>query len=130
MDAVRKSASKYFNPDSAYGYGIPNMLTADWMLKPLEEITNNTLTSFTLFPNPANDYFYLQVYRPEENRNETITLNFIDLSGRLQRQEIRQITGHQFVLEIRNIDNLLTGLYILEIELSGHRHELLFSKIN
>ncbi len=130
MDAVRKSASKYFNPDSAYGYGIPNMLTADWMLKPLEEITNNTITSFMLFPNPATDYFYLQVYRPEETSNETITLNFIDLSGRLHRQETRQITGHQFVLEIRNIDNLLTGLYILEIELSGHRHELLFSKIN
>lgn len=129
IEAIRKSASQFFNPDSVYGYGIPDMVKAEWMLRSPDEIDNNTLISFTLFPNPASDYFYLMIYRPEDTTNELLTLNFYDLSGRLQRKENHLITGQQYALDIRDIAELTTGLYILEISLSGRKHTILFSKL-
>jgi len=128
IEAIRKSASQYFNPDSAYGYGIPDMVKADWLLRSPEEFEDDSFISFTLFPNPVTDYFYLQVFRPEETSNEEVTLNIYDLLGRLQRQDILQITGQQFMSDVRDISNLATGIYILEIRLSGRIYSLLFSK--
>jgi len=128
IEAIRKSASQYFNPDSAYGYGIPDMIKADWLLRSPAEFEDDSFISFTLFPNPAADYFYLRVFRPEETNNEEVTLNIYDLLGRLQRQDILQISGQQFMLDIRDISNLATGIYILEIRLSGRIYNLLFSK--
>lgn len=128
INIFRKSASQFFMPDSVYGYGIPDMIKADWMLQSAEEMKDSTVTSFTLFPNPASGYFYLQIYRPEETDEEVIILNFYDLLGNLYRQEMRQITGEQFMIDVRDISGLATGLYLLEIQLSGRRHTLLFSK--
>jgi subtilisin family serine protease len=128
VEAIRKSASQYFTPDSAYGYGIPDMIKADWMLRSPEEIGTNPMISFTIFPNPANEYFYLQIYRPEQTDNEWVTLSFYDLFGNLIRQERHQITGEQFVLGFSDISSLSTGLYILEITCSGRNHTMLFSK--
>jgi serine protease AprX len=33
VDAVKRSADRYFNPDTLYGYGIPNAVTADTILQ-------------------------------------------------------------------------------------------------
>lgn len=128
MDAIRKSASQYFHPDSVYGYGIPDMLKADWMLQSPEEIIDSTLLSFNLFPNPASDRLYLYIFRPDNIKNELVTLKFLDLTGRIQRVEEHRITGQQYVLEVKDISQLPTGLYIIEITLSDRVHSLLFSK--
>ena len=104
------------------------MLKADWMLQSPEEIIDSTLLSFNLFPNPASDRLYLYIFRPDNIKNELVTLKFLDLTGRIQRVEEHRITGQQYVLEVKDISQLPTGLYIIEITLSDRVHSLLFSK--
>ena len=128
IEAIRKSASQYFTPDSVYGYGIPDMFKADWMLRYPKESEENECVSFRLFPNPAIEQFYLQIDRQNHLNDESVTLRFYDLFGNLWKQETRQIEGQQFILEFRDISNLSKQLYILEIQLSGEEYSLLFSK--
>jgi hypothetical protein len=128
IDAIRKSSSQYFTPDSVYGYGIPDMYKADLMLRAPEELMGGSKTTFTLFPNPATDQFYLQISRPESMGNESITLQFYDLFGILWKEETREISGGQFILEFHDISDLPEKLYILKINLTSEKFALFFSK--
>ena len=128
IDAIRRSASQYFNPDSVYGYGIPNMLTANWLLQMPEDAGSDSFITFSVFPNPASDYFYLGILRPDETDEEEIVMNIYDMSGQLWKQKIFDITGSRYIMEIDDISSLSPGIYILDILLSGHRYHLLISK--
>ena len=128
IQAVRKSTSRFFKPDSVYGYGIPNLEIANGLLGLAPETEEESFLSFTLFPNPVTDHFYLQIFRPEDSGNEEIILNIYDLTGRLHRQNIMQIIDRDFILEIQDIADLRKGIYILDIRLIQHNYRLLFSK--
>lgn len=52
--AIIQSADRYQNPDSAYGYGIPNILKADSILKRMASQKLITQTKINLYPNPGN----------------------------------------------------------------------------
>ena len=128
INAIRRSASQYFNPDSVYGYGIPNMFKADWLLQMLEDTGSDSFITFSLFPNPATDYFYLGILRPGETNTEEVVMTVYDMSGQVWQQKVFDITGSQYIVEIEDISGLSTGIYILDILVSGHRYHLLLSK--
>jgi hypothetical protein len=56
FDAIVRSADRYDNPDSFYGYGIPNAVVADSLIKAmvlsLEQLKADV---FKVFPNPGKD---------------------------------------------------------------------------
>jgi serine protease AprX len=60
FQAVIQSADRYENPDSAYGYGIPNVLKADSLLGIITSVDEVNLLEFTVFPNPSKGKFTVQ----------------------------------------------------------------------
>jgi serine protease AprX len=51
--AIIQSADRYSTPDSAYGYGIPNILRADSILKVMATIKTPQKTKIRIYPNPG-----------------------------------------------------------------------------
>jgi serine protease AprX len=106
-DAVRRSADRFNNPDSLYGYGIPDAMVADTILKRISAgrgvgnsaknitpVIKNTISSRTIYLNlePGAEY-KIEVY---------------NISAQLLSQE--SIRAPQF-----DISTLLPGEYFLKI---------------
>lgn len=64
IDAVRKSSSRYSDPDSISGYGIPNFVHALWLLK--DNSSDSIQDELVVYPNPFTREFEIQPLDPEE----------------------------------------------------------------
>lgn len=103
--AILQSADHYTNPDSAYGYGIPNGVQA---LRQLTILTFSTGTSPQLFPNPASET--ITFFLPDSTLS-LYTLSIFNTRG----QQLLQMpyTGHtQITLSTTSWPS---GLYWLEV---------------
>ncbi len=62
MDAIRRSADNYNQPDSLTGYGIPNFMIAYQILSLNTKVPKNIVEhSVSVFPNPFTDSFSLTI---------------------------------------------------------------------
>ncbi|QIA09261.1 S8 family serine peptidase [Draconibacterium halophilum] len=59
-DAIERSGHLYNLPDSLQGYGVPNMRTASAILNPMSVPDQKKIKSWTVYPNPVQDYIVLQ----------------------------------------------------------------------
>lgn len=105
LHAIQESADRYQNPDSAYGYGIPNARAADSLLSLLDSLASalapgaDLLAGVEMYPNPA------------ENR---VHIRFADLQRDLARIEILDVEGRRvFFREVR------PGMDQIEIDVTG-----------
>ncbi len=58
MDAIKRSADKYNQPDSLTGYGIPNFMIAYQILSINTKVIKNKIEhSISVYPNPFNETF-------------------------------------------------------------------------
>ena len=129
LESVRKSASQYDNPDSLCGYGIPDFFFADRYLKDIKAPPDNNIVSYNLFPNPVNEYLYLEILRPLDAANETALISYYNLLGTVVKEEEIEIIGAHCVLDFEDLGKLMTGLYFIKIEFPGGVHTLPFMKI-
>jgi hypothetical protein len=116
--ALIASADRALNPDTNYGYGIPNAIIADALLKGRElNASNGPWLSFG--PNPFSNRL-ICTYKSEEK--VLAEVKFTDLNGRL-------VTASQHILEKGNVSYLLLerndvptidGMYILELKVNGN----------
>jgi hypothetical protein len=92
------------------GYKKADMWVSKWMITtPAGIEENNSAASFTLYPNPANDFVYV---RPQTNATKEISDIVVrDISGRmLMKQTIqRNSSSHRM-----SIEQLSKGIYFLE----------------
>ena len=128
MEAIRQGSSQFEHPDSLYGYGIANFLKSDRILKYGINPVDNLSVHFNLFPNPATDHFYLEVIRPENSANESITINFLDIVGKTLYSEKRNLNESYSILEFQDFQFFPTGIYTLQIVFPDQIHSLLFMK--
>lgn len=103
MRSVEQSTSHYLNPNDSIGYGIPNVLVADSILRCAlaSETTYIKKTAPLVFPNPSN------------------AVVFVDHSHPLRLLELRNITGELVLTENKgqiDISSLSRGTYFLYIE--------------
>lgn len=113
IDAVKRSASTYNNPNNRIGYGIPNMRLAFHYL--LEKKYQKTLSEkwVKAFPNPFQSDVVILI-KPKESG--TIQYQLIDMSGKQYRSGIEQATKDQFMqLRITDLGYLPKGVYQLRI---------------
>ena len=61
MDAVRRSAHLYYQPDTLYGYGIPDFDKAYSLLKKWP-LPVNSPAELSIFPNPFRDHIVIDFY--------------------------------------------------------------------
>ncbi|MFN5642177.1 MAG: S8 family serine peptidase [Sphingobacteriales bacterium] len=113
MDAVKKSASKYNNPDNRIGYGIPNMRKAFQYL--LEKKFQRLLSDkwIKAFPNPFQSEFAILI-KPKETG--ILTFQLLDISGRIYQSGIENVTQDQFLqIRFNNLGYLPKGIYYIRI---------------
>lgn len=88
-NALLRSADRFQNPDSLYGYGIPNALAG---FKLLTE--NAFVPERYVFPNPASSYFGIALHTSDTSGNATCQI--YDASGRCvfqQKYDLAQASG-------------------------------------
>lgn len=117
IDAVRRSSSKFANPDDRVGYGIPNMRTAYQLL--LEKKYENILTEdwIKAFPNPFRSDLNVIVKVKESG---TVNYQLLDMSGRLIRKGMQQSEQNRVLgIQLPGLDQLPNGIYNLRITNGG-----------
>jgi serine protease AprX len=119
IKALQKAGDQYFNPDSLYGYGIPDLTKSDRMLANSLGDSLIDLPTISLFPNPAHSSFYLNLYQQKESVTQLITISIFDIQGRLCYQENRTIESDNFILYFSDMQKISKGLNMVRINLSG-----------
>jgi serine protease AprX len=74
MDAVKKSADRYSNPDDSFGYGIPDFNIARQLLN-MGAKEQDFLGD--IFPNPFSDHFTVSFYTSKAQEVDVILMNTI-----------------------------------------------------
>jgi hypothetical protein len=117
MSAVRSSSDRYNNPDSLYGYGIPDMSAALLLLqeKYLPAGIKNTVT----FPNPFSEELTICFkFNPE-----WIRIEIISVSGALiYKKEFNHYISRLLLLD--DISGLSPGLYFVRLHTSAGKELL------
>jgi len=113
MEAIRKSASQYNNPDSLLGYGIPNFAIAHQLLAGASINENKKDYFFTVFPNPFEDWISLDYI---ENDSHLVTVELYDFCGRniYSIKNFKNVIGYN-TITINNLDEISKGIYFLKI---------------
>ncbi|MGC9471697.1 MAG: S8 family serine peptidase [Bacteroidales bacterium] len=123
LEAIRQSGHMAHNPDSLYGYGIPDFELAHLILSGIYQTNPQRKNTCRVYPNPFNDSFTIRVFNENgeliSQHGERILIRVFSHTGQiLWTHEI--ITGG-FSLPLLRISvpgNLRAGLYILEISSS------------
>lgn len=111
MEAVRRSASFFLNPNDSMGYGVPNFGAADvWLtLTGVEEVQELG----TLLVHPVPFTSTINVVLPDELMGNAHVVLF-DVNGRVLRfQRITGAAGSTYTLN--DLDPLPSGVYVLKL---------------
>jgi len=110
---VRLNGDRSKNPDSTYGFGLPDFGKIYWNITDVP--TRLVPGQMEVYPNPAVDHLMIKL---PEATSGLYTVQFHDMSGRMIHSEQVTIPG-----EVVLSDRMKDGLYILEIKtVSGIYH--------
>ena len=106
---IRQSGDRVKNPDSTYGFGVPDFAVAYWTIStvPARFIPGH----LEIYPNPASHRIMIKL--PEEITGQ-FELRYYDLQGKVAYTQQVSLPG-----EVVLPDLLETGMYILEIRTRG-----------
>ena len=108
IDAIRRSSSQYYSPDSIYGYGVPDFFNAFNRLSSLPEYENDLL----VIPNPTTGIFEIQLINPDE---PVIKIYIYNAMGKnvavINNPEIR--SGYVRVYELEKFEQ---GIYFINVK--------------
>ncbi|MBN1952138.1 MAG: S8 family peptidase [Bacteroidales bacterium] len=113
LSQVRRKSSRFITPDAEYGYGIPNFVeTFALMHESVPDETSGGL-AVSLFPNPADDEIFFNL--SGLGKETHVTVNIIDMSGRLYYQANFPTLEDRDVLKISDLTFLSSGPYLMRI---------------
>ena len=109
IEVLHSGADRYNNPDSLYGYGIPDIVLAlDKLQKLYTKVTNERAE---LFPNPTTGNFEIIFSSPPEN----VSIEIVSLTGRLIfRKNFSEYAGRTII--ITELQHREQGIYFLRIK--------------
>jgi subtilisin family serine protease len=116
---IRQSGNRRKNPDSTYGFGIPNFHQAYFAITSVPASLKKG--SLELWPNPASEYLMIRI--PEEMPEEQ-EIRFYDMQGRFIASLRSSLPGEislppalgdgMYVVEIRTRDRLYRSRLIIQ----------------
>ena len=115
-DALRNTASRHFNPDSLYGWGIINALSAAQyfpvtQIPPVKEIPGN-FTLYQNYPNPFNPSTRIRYFVPLESKVKIVLFNV--LGNELKTLFNNYVSAGDHEVEL-NASGLSSGIYFVKL---------------
>ncbi|MDG2455799.1 MAG: S8 family peptidase [Bacteroidia bacterium] len=109
FEAILLSSNRYTAPNNAYGFGLPDVLIADSILKemPLSGVDRPTSLELSIHPNPTQDYFKIKTEPGAE-------LHITNLQG----QVVLAKTLHNWINFV-NVNDLVIGTYVVHVMYGG-----------
>ncbi len=113
IDAIKKSASQYNNPDIYLGYGIPYFPVADKILSGFNTFSKPGENSFNLHPNPFSEELIIIL---NVLKNDVAYIELIDLKGKVAYSKDNNFLykGCNYIL-IDDLSKLPKGTYIVRV---------------
>ena len=111
VQAIKRSANQYFNPDTLLGYGIPNFNTAYTVLS-LGEINFPSNESLHIYPNPVVKGNSINAYYFSKSK-EKIQIILTDAAGRVILNESTIANAGYSSIQLPKLNN--SGMYFLNI---------------
>ncbi len=111
-EAVVQSADRYTDPDTAYGYGLPDILKADSLLREFVSIERLEDITLGIYPIPANDFVN------------------IDAGSTIRRIELVDVNGNSILVKDNigvqqtsiDLTSVSQGVYVLRLTfMNGHQ---------
>lgn len=125
FDAIQQSSNRIDDPDTIYGYGIPDFYQANLLLKAKFRSITDTTEYIRIFPNP----FRYETYMSFESESDTeAILSVYDQTGKMITHfQVQVSEGYNLIL-LDALSALSRGIYILNIQLGERRSHRLIIK--
>lgn len=121
LNSIRESADRSMQPDDNYGFGIPDFVLANVLLKIKHGVSPVTEKAIA-FPNPFSNEIYLVFHSPVD---ENIYITLYDLTGKEIFQYLYPAIPERNYLYIKDdFTALPKGIYVLNIR-SGEFAEVI-----
>ncbi len=112
IEMVKRSADHYNEPDSLYGYGIPNFSKLIEPVMPFFETEEDPYT-VSVFPNPFTGVFTLYLSPAQHGR---ISMRIFTISGQQIFLHVGYISEcNAYELQVNESASFPAGMYIIEI---------------
>ncbi|MGM0650682.1 MAG: S8/S53 family peptidase [Bacteroidota bacterium] len=113
INAIRKSASLYDNPNDSLGYGIPDFAAANLMLNNIQFSGFGNEQLVSLYPNPVNNQLNVDFYSID---TQSIIIRVFDISGKLMLKDTKSVRRTSYNTHVLHEVALLPkGLYVLQM---------------
>lgn len=113
VNTVRQSGSMYANPDSSYGFGIPDLCAANLFLSGSTFVPGNDDTMLGLGQNPFTAALDFTLYVAED---QDIVVRLYDMQGKLITEEAMFAAGGALnYYTVHNISGVASGMYVLQV---------------
>jgi len=119
--AIEKSADRLLQPDTLYGYGLPDYQMALSILGLNDD--SSLAQNIQLSPNPAASTIFVSL---KAKKNTDVELKIYNIQGALVHQKKIKFYSSQIPL---NISSLSSGIYILEAKTTNSSDKIKFTKI-
>jgi serine protease AprX len=106
-EAVIQSADRYNNPDTAYGYGLPNILKADSLLRVFSSTKPVEYGRLNVYPNPVLGSLSIVCESP---------ILSVELRDQLGRLKIQRGVSHALQADL-DCTEIASGVYLLTVNL-------------
>ncbi|MEI6124196.1 MAG: S8 family serine peptidase [Bacteroidota bacterium] len=112
ISSVMESANRFMSPDSAYGYGVPNLIAANLILGGTA-LYNFDKDSINVFPSPFDDFLTIMFSSAD---TATFDIFMYDMEGKMvfSRQAIKRNPGCNYV-QLKGLTNLHKGNYLIKV---------------
>lgn len=113
VNTVRQAGSMYANPDSAYGYGIPDLCAANLALSGSTFAPSGNDEIVQLGANPFDENYSFSFY---SQRDQQIGMQITDINGQLILSQQMFAAGNSMnYYTISQLNSLADGMYFLTI---------------
>ena len=113
IDALTRSANYYTRPNDTYGYGIPNLMAANYLLKNKSAVFSDEQKMVAL-PNPFLDRLYISYFSKTEFNTR---IELVDMTGKTvySKTSFPIKVGINYI-SIYDLGSLAKGTYILKLD--------------
>jgi len=126
MNAIRQSASQYYNPDSLMGYGIPDFAQANMILQGIIDVGSDQEILINTFPNPFANKLTIQFYSTD---SQDVIFEIFDITGRNVFSMNKEFNSNSLnTININEVSGLKQGTYILKVRTQNNEYQKVLVK--